>query len=453
MGSIYPIGPLDAGDSVDAMESSNEMESVNEMQSLNATQPLNAIEFSSVINSLSVVEPPSAMDPSRSLTNTLRYIPLLNRMRRPSGMPPVPDFHAELLHSLVKIVTCSPPTPPPPKGFTFGGLYKGPTSTAYLFLQLSFLYPDLRIQDRPLKEWCIDYLAPSAPTVHLATCSPQDCGISNELLAHTTILAITNDDADLVKRLCSYASLIITNTGQEFNGWLNGRAGYLYFLRRTLVHFQEDEIIHNTIQETISLVANAIVTSPTLWKWFGKEYLGTTLGYFGILVQLIVSAPHLASQLQELLHHVLQFQLKSGNFPVTTLEPNKDLEVQFCTGSPGAVISLSTIRKYFEPNLVQEIDTALERALQDVWQRGMIVKDPCLCHGIPGNALALMRDREKFVHFISMVAGGVLERTWGPLPNQGGEQCSLYLGEAGRAWLWSAADKGLCGDMIGYNDV
>ena len=72
--------------------------------------------------------------------------------------------------------------------------------------------------------------------------------------------------------------------------------------------------------------------------------------------------------------------------------------------------------------------------------------------GISGNALAL--EDEQSDHFLSYTTGnemkslekdGLLEKSDSPE--------SLFGGEAGRAWCWAVADKGLEKRVLGYNDL
>jgi hypothetical protein len=92
------------------------------------------------------------------------------------------------------------------------------------------------------------------------------------------------------------------------------------------------------------------------------------------------------------------------------------------------------------------------KARECIWERGLLTKEPCLCHGISGNALAL--DGKQFEHFLtyttgheikSMAKDGVLEKSDDP--------SALWCGEAGRAWAWAIADKKLDKRFLGYNDI
>jgi hypothetical protein len=115
------------------------------------------------------------------------------------------------------------------------------------------------------------------------------------------------------------------------------------------------------------------------------------------------------------------------------------------------VISLLSIKKYF-PKLESKIDRAIKRGRECILERGLLTKEPCLCHGISGNALAL--EDAEFEHFMSFTTGhemksmendGMMEKSEDP--------ASLWTGEAGRAWAWAVADQGLERRLLGYNDI
>jgi hypothetical protein len=125
--------------------------------------------------------------------------------------------------------------------------------------------------------------------------------------------------------------------------------------------------------------------------------------------------------------------------------------VQVCHGAPGIVISLLAVRPHF-PRLHERIDRAVARGQRAVKERGLLTKEPCLCHGISGNALAL--EGRDFENFLSYTTGGemrALEKEG--LMERSDDPSGLWTGEAGRAWVWAVADKGLDKRLLGYNDV
>jgi hypothetical protein len=79
--------------------------------------------------------------------------------------------------------------------------------------------------------------------------------------------------------------------------------------------------------------------------------------------------------------------------------------VQFCHSTPGFVVSLMALLEWnCFPSLQPQLEAAVLRAREVVWQKGLLVKEPCLCHGISGNALAL--DGEQREHFLAYTTVG-----------------------------------------------
>lgn len=77
--------------------------------------------------------------------------------------------------------------------------------------------------------------------------------------------------------------------------------------------------------------------------------------------------------------------------------PRERLQIQWGHGAPGVVISLqSALPAYqnFDPEFASRIEAAIDRAQQVIWQKGLLRKESCLCHGAAGNMLALT-DRRK----------------------------------------------------------
>lgn len=108
----------------------------------------------------------------------------------------------------------------------------------------------------------------------------------------------------------------------------------------------------------------------------------------GILTQLVLTTPSLAasdSRITATLDRLLALQQPSGNWTTRDSSTGMPL-VQWCHGAPGFVPSLLSMRPFF-PSRQSQIDAAVEKARDVVWKEGMLRKDPCLCHGLFGNAL------------------------------------------------------------------
>lgn len=239
-----------------------------------------------------------------------------------------------------------------------------------------------------------------------------------------------------------------------------------------------DTHLFSSIAESISAVSAKITSEGSDWRWHGKQYLGAVHGSIGILAQIVLSSSGLHQPPQSCwnwLRDILQLQFESGNWPSSLGNSAKrDELVQFCHGAPGFVISLLPIRKVIvamdadaissanassgmakicdELKMnVKEIDIAISKARNSIKQRGMLTKEPCLCHGATGNALALEGEERKVMMDWtqeSVIRQG-LEEGWYV---NGDDPAGLFCGEAGRAWGWMV--MGGCGEgMIGFSDV
>ncbi|KAJ9648622.1 hypothetical protein H2201_000953 [Coniosporium apollinis] len=355
------------------------------------------------------------------------------------------DPYKQLTASLTRLVNEYPPDKIPPGG----GLYYGPISVAYLFFVLQRHYEELTIGDFPLGTWSAAYLElAQAHMKEYPGPKISRCGISDDIMALLAIGAASAKDADMVTELCNYAA--VTTDEDASNEWLYGRAGYLYLLRLAKASFPDDEKVLDMIDDTADEVIEAIMESPRPWKWHGKAYVGAVHGAIGIITQIVLTDPTWAPKLEADLGALLSYQFESGNWP-SSIPPGRDRLVQFCHGAPGVVASLLSIKEHF-PNLKARIDKAIEKGRECILERGLLTKEPCLCHGISGNALAL--DDKEFEHFLTYTTGheikslekdGMLEKSDDP--------SSLWCGEAGRAWTWAVADKGLDKLFLGYNDI
>ena len=384
---------------------------------------------------------PTAMSPSRD-----RYF--INNVQQLRKV----NAYEELLASLTRINLYNPPVQTCSTGWTFHGLYAGPTSIAYCFWRLHELYPDLQLKGQSLLDWSQAYLDVGA-AVTTRDVDSSHCGIASERMAQLSLRAVIDQDLSLVRQVCDCAKIINATDDSASNEWLYGRAGYLYFLRlvrRGFVSIQQpylEGLIKGAIEKTI----DCILTTPQPWTWHGKAYLGAAHGSIGIITEVVLSRPSFAAEVQLLLAQILDTQFPSGNFP-SSLPASSDRLVQFCHGGSGVVLALQSIQSYF-PDLGQKINKAMASAQEDVWNRGLLTKTPCLCHGIAGNALALTKP-DQTEHFLGHMSSELLEESgWLQDAGHHDDFAGLYEGEAGRAWAWAMLDKGVEATCIGFNDL
>jgi len=132
--------------------------------------------------------------------------------------------------------------------------------------------------------------------------------------------------------------------------------------------------------------------------------------------------------------------------------PDIDQEfIHFCHGAPGFVVSLVAIRTYF-PILQPRIDVAIKRGRKLIWERGLLTKEPNICHGITGNALALTAPKRD--HFLALatpdhIKKGIEDGTF----KRGDDAYGMLWGLAGRAWVWMNTMDGKDRGVVLYTDV
>lgn len=80
--------------------------------------------------------------------------------------------------------------------------------------------------------------------------------------------------------------------------------------------------------------------------------------------------------------------LPSGNLR-SSLGKDSDRLVQLCHGSPGFILCLVEAAKTW-PARAEEYLRLATRCGWNVFERGILLKGPGLCHGASGNALALL---------------------------------------------------------------
>lgn len=192
------------------------------------------------------------------------------------------------------------------------------------------------------------------------------------------------------------------------------------------------------------------------WSFNGTRYLGAVHGDIGNLTQILLSDATYATTLESKLGGLLDMQLPSGNWPIAEIEQGKkvwDL-VHFCHGAPGFVLSLKAIRPLYSDNeaLSRNIDEAIDKAIPLIWEKGILKKQPNLCHGVVSNALALNGEQRE--HFMGFATEEVMVRQLEEgVYKESDEPWGLWWGEAGRAWGWMVLDTPGKEGWPGYSDI
>jgi hypothetical protein len=309
------------------------------------------------------------------------------------------------------------------------GFFQGQTSIAYLFFHLSQSHSQLEIQGKRPLQWFKNYFYPgphpAVDNTSFGIASEYYCRLALEA-AHTQNAAPFLDAVELIK----------LNGVQDV---LLGSAGLLALLRfvKTFV-----ASVAERIDETAQKVIDSINKSP--WLFHGREFTGVVHGNIGIITQICLSGG--SSTMASALSTFLDMQQQDGNWHSTT--DRKHEHMQWCHGVPGCVISLLAIKKYFPTQpLAGRIQAAIEKGQRLIFEKGVINKEPCLCHGVTGNALALgIEERDHLLSFAT--PGAIAKAEW----EASSDSAGLYLGEAGRAWVWAMLDGGRKGFPV-YTDI
>jgi hypothetical protein len=176
----------------------------------------------------------------------------------------------------------------------------------------------------------------------------------------------------------------------------------------------------------------------------------------GIIVQILLCDDKYSKKLEDTVVQLLELQAEDGNWPPQwpgAEVVNRKWMVQWCHGAPGMVQGLLDVRPFY-PSLREKIDKAIEKGRECTWERGLLTKEPNMCHGITGNAFAFPPG-EKRDHFLAHTTE---DRVREGYENGTFESCdyglkwSVGFGGVGRAvgWMWRDKETAC---YLGFDDV
>lgn len=295
-------------------------------------------------------------------------------------------------------------------------------------------------------EWCERYLDCGSNEVGLdgkvdGKGEGLKMGFKNEFLAWRVVKAALLQDLGLVKEVVEGVRKL--HGKEEFEGEMelfDGRAGTLLLLR-IIRHWVPQS--KKMVDECMGMLIEYILERRP-WIWRGGEYLGAAHGLAGIVTQVVLCDPSSAKRLEGAMEELLEQQNEDGSWFVKMKQEDKSkgTYVQWCHGSPGVVVSLMALREYF-PTLKDRLDTAIEKGRKNIWEKGLLVKESNLCHGISGNMLCFDKAEER-EHLMSWAT---YDRTQAGIKDGSVVEATqltegLLFGEPGRAWAWMVIDSG-----------
>ncbi|EFY93057.1 LanC-like protein 1 [Metarhizium acridum CQMa 102] len=302
--------------------------------------------------------------------------------------PLTADTTALLGQSLEDIVQQNPPLDKYEDNLA--GLLAGHTALAYLFLRTAQEHAGLQVRGHGCRYWAERYMAGDRGAQEI---QDKNCGLACEKLAFEAVRAcVTGSERDVAAFLDNIPGLAApTRHGSDKafpSEMLYGRAAVLYMLRMVRRFVPSSA---GPVDQAIGSICQRILDtrdgSKGDWLWHGKRYYGAAHGDVGVITQVVLSDPSLAPRLAARLGELLDLQTEGGNWPATDEErEGADRRVQFCHGAPGFIFALQSLRPFY-PVLRERIDEAVAKGRRAIWARGLLVKEPCLCHGLFGNGL------------------------------------------------------------------
>lgn len=240
--------------------------------------------------------------------------------------------------------------------------------------------------------------------------------------------ALLIDDAkifnSLYKKLIGLTNAVLSQVSDFCEEILYGVPGLLYSLLFAKKHFDgqampglDDNILACYLaiidvginNYNSKLKHNSSEPFRLVYDFSGKEYLGGVHGLLGNIYILLQSLPHVKHKLTEKQNESIHFifksldlcvnrQLDNGNFPSGVIGGGSTL-VQLCHGAPGAIGPLVKAAEILE-TLGQEYQQlysadkyiqSARKAANIIWEEGILKKGFNLCHGISGNAYAMLQ--------------------------------------------------------------
>ncbi|KZL75380.1 abscisic acid ABA receptor [Colletotrichum tofieldiae] len=327
------------------------------------------------------------------------------------------------------------------------GLFRGPTAVAYLLLKIHAVYPEIKIRGQSLRHWATSYIGAKRTGGNSAA-----CGLACESAGYLAVVAML--DETKAPKFRDELERLVQEDDHPYE-LLFGFAGLLYMIRA--VEFWKPETASLLAIVKARIVEKILGAGPG-WTWRGKRYIGAVHGDIGILTQLLLTDPRLAtnSMVRNSLQRLLSLQDQNGNWPTKDDDDHASHElVQFCHGAPGFVSSLLHIGRLL-PDMRDGIENAIALGTRCIWREGLLRKEPCLCHGILGNSLALpfgpLRD-----HFLAWSLPSKIadeRRQDGSIFSQedSGRMSIWFDYWPSAAWTWSVCMADSPG-LVMYSDV
>ena len=377
----------------------------------------------------------------------------------------------EIISGLQKLITKYPPGVGMFPSEELNGLFSGPTSIAYLLFKLSepgSRYEDFSVANHSLRYWADAYLDCAEESVQDGHRPVDDepgksrYGVLFEIPARLALSAAFRKDKKANRDLLALLPKVLDGSEEiVWNEHLYGRTGYLYLLRLVRTYWPEAPIPPDAYTQIIRRV---LLDGKSRWKFVDKYLLGAGHGWISVVTQILLTDQSYAAACKPALEQILNEQILDrgdpdyGNwdaFLVDECKSDRRLQIQWGHGAPGIVISLQSMLpayKDLDPEFANRMEEAINQAQEIIWEKGLLRKESCLCHGAAGNMLGLT-DRKRKEHFLAWSTEDVVQRGLEDGSSEPSSySSSLHRGLAGRIWAFYVFEGGATG-YPSYNDL
>ena len=217
---------------------------------------------------------------------------------------------------------------------------------------------------------------------------------------------------DSLKEILSL-QLLSTNPNQG-DELLYGTAGYLYALllikTQCIIPFDTSDLDKAIISISTILINNGLIGMNThkdkvnnkclvfpfpKGKKHYSLYLGGAHGVIGVLYELLCAIKLFKDKFTQVqidiikssLDFVSTLKFETGNFP-SSVTGGSDTKVHFCHGPIGAIHLYGLASEIFSDINYLKIT---EKCSISIWERGLLLKGNCVCHGISGSVYGMYK--------------------------------------------------------------
>uniref|UniRef100_A0AAF5PHE5 LanC-like protein 3 n=1 Tax=Wuchereria bancrofti TaxID=6293 RepID=A0AAF5PHE5_WUCBA len=230
---------------------------------------------------------------------------------------------------------------------------------------------------------------------------------------------------------------------------LVGRAGFLAAILTLRMRLHHEIISNSHVKKVIDCIINSgrcyakrhRSRAPLMYQYYNVEYLGAAHGLMGIL-QMLLSFHDLLDgtalrDIESTLDWLLEIQSKNGNFASSVEEIGMNREsnelLHWCHGATGAVHLM--IVAYLSTRKAKFL-LAAEKALDLIWEQGVLRKGPGICHGVAGGGYAFLlyyrlTQKAKYFKYAQCFARIACDQNFRKYARIPDSPCSLFEGIGG----------------------